>query len=381
LGLYPDYAALSGVPWPEACVDFDPQRALPRPYRPFRWPYHQTMTMSKLEPDWWLELENTYKSRIAERKQLYHIHGKLILDSLPGEEVKVACREMMELVVMWLAKRYPKWFSLVEDRDVAEGKILVNKILGTRTELDNGLSPLMVLLENVPEDFALMFPTIVPSLDSNEPAKVVYTLRAGVICSSIGWSLGTKIGCSLHDIHHTTGPVPHYATKMTVAMDRFFARSLPPSKPIQRGSWSFELGKPLFILPDDAEHGAKRSTQDQSLKLEDVHLRVDWQTLRRLPVSGAVCLNYKAVFTELAELRGEKGVPALVGKLLREGDREILTYKEVWHVEHLIIPTMERWDREQRERGVVDRGWDIKTLENSPFYEGWEERWRGRQGF
>lgn len=43
LGLYPDYAALSGVPWPEACVDFDPQRALPRPYRPFRWPYHQIM--------------------------------------------------------------------------------------------------------------------------------------------------------------------------------------------------------------------------------------------------------------------------------------------------------------------------------------------------
>jgi len=47
LGLYPDYAELSGVPWPEAYVDFDPDRALPRPYRPFRWPYHQTMCTYK----------------------------------------------------------------------------------------------------------------------------------------------------------------------------------------------------------------------------------------------------------------------------------------------------------------------------------------------
>ena len=105
--------------------------------------------MSKLEPNWWLELENTNISRIAERKEIYRTYGKLVLDSLPGEEVEVACREMMELVVMWLAKRYPQWFLLVEDPDVAGGKILVNKILGTCTELDRGISPLVVLLENV----------------------------------------------------------------------------------------------------------------------------------------------------------------------------------------------------------------------------------------
>jgi len=87
------------------------------------------------------------------------------------------------------------------------------------------------------------------------------------------------------------------------------------------------------------------------------------------------------MLTGLAELREEKGVPGLVGKVLREGDGQILAYKGVWHVEHLIIPTMEKWDREQRESGVVDTEWDIGTLEQSPFYEGWEERWRGRQGF
>lgn len=43
LGNFPDYAALSGVPLPKAYPEFDITKALPRPYRPFRWAYHQTM--------------------------------------------------------------------------------------------------------------------------------------------------------------------------------------------------------------------------------------------------------------------------------------------------------------------------------------------------
>jgi len=45
LGDFPDYAVLSGVPLPQAYKGFDISRALPRPYRPFRWAYHQTMCM------------------------------------------------------------------------------------------------------------------------------------------------------------------------------------------------------------------------------------------------------------------------------------------------------------------------------------------------
>ena len=43
LSRFPDYARLSGVRLPEAYRDFDIRKALPRPYRPFRWAYHQTM--------------------------------------------------------------------------------------------------------------------------------------------------------------------------------------------------------------------------------------------------------------------------------------------------------------------------------------------------
>ena len=43
LGDFPDYATLSGVPLPRPYHDFDINKARPRPYRPFRWNYHQTM--------------------------------------------------------------------------------------------------------------------------------------------------------------------------------------------------------------------------------------------------------------------------------------------------------------------------------------------------
>jgi hypothetical protein len=40
---FTDYFALTGVPPPKPLPDFDIDKALPRPYRPFRWKYHQTM--------------------------------------------------------------------------------------------------------------------------------------------------------------------------------------------------------------------------------------------------------------------------------------------------------------------------------------------------
>ena len=69
--------------------------------------------------------------------------------------------------------------------------------------------PLEVLLHNVPEDFAVM-------LRNKEDG--MYYLRAGVICSSLGWSVDVKMGKSLNDIHAEI--VPDYVEKMSKSMDR-----------------------------------------------------------------------------------------------------------------------------------------------------------------
>jgi hypothetical protein len=46
MGDLPDYSALSGVPLPNAYDVFDIGKSIARPYRPFRWAYHQTMCKS-----------------------------------------------------------------------------------------------------------------------------------------------------------------------------------------------------------------------------------------------------------------------------------------------------------------------------------------------
>lgn len=49
------------------------------------------------------------------------------------------------------------------------------------------------------------------------PDDGYYYFRAGVICSSIGWNVNTKLGLQLKEIH---APIPDYKEKMEFSMDR-----------------------------------------------------------------------------------------------------------------------------------------------------------------
>ena len=204
----------------------------------------------------------------------------------------------------------------------------------------------------------------------------LYYLRAGVICSSLGWDVATKIGKKLGDIHE---PIPDYKEKMTMSMDRFFSK-MPTDAPIQRGSWGLEIGTPLF-MPAGDPHEEFRSYQKSDLTIEECHLRVDWQTLRRLPLSAGIVFNFKAVYTPVTEFRDEPYIPSLLLKILKEGKKSIMEYKNTWHVEHVCIPALEEYEREQVARGLVQNDWVPSTLEESPYYPGWEEKWHRQQGF
>ena len=46
LGDFPNYSALSDVPMPQPYKEFEIEKAIARPYRPFRWEYFQTMCAS-----------------------------------------------------------------------------------------------------------------------------------------------------------------------------------------------------------------------------------------------------------------------------------------------------------------------------------------------
>ena len=153
-----------------------------------------------MDNDWWIELENTYKLRVAQRKDLYAKHGKRVLDYLPGSEL--ACKELLEMVLQFVCTRYPHYFSLVDKR------IFQNRILETEQNI-RSKHPLEILIDNIPEDFGIML---------RDDKTGSYIFRAGVICSSIGWSLDEKIGLPLHLVHE---PVPDYKEKMQTSMERY----------------------------------------------------------------------------------------------------------------------------------------------------------------
>ena len=159
-----------------------------------------------METDWWLELDQSYTSRITERKGLFAKHGKLVLNYLPGSEL--GCKEIMESALQFYCARYPDYFHL--SRSPSKGYIFHNGILKSETVIRD-VHPLRVLLDNVPEDFAVML---------RNPEDGCYYFRAGVICSSLGWNVDTKLGMQLKQIH---SPIPDYKEKMEFSMDRLVA--------------------------------------------------------------------------------------------------------------------------------------------------------------
>ena len=51
-----------------------------------------------------------------------------------------------------------------------------------------------------------------------------------------------------------------------------------------------------------------------------------------------------------------------------------MAYKNTWHVEHKVLPLLEQWTKEQEKTGIMEKGWEVRTLDESPFFKGWEDR-------
>ncbi|KAJ4359182.1 hypothetical protein N0V85_009468 [Neurospora sp. IMI 360204] len=234
LGRFPDYAALSGVRDPHPVPEnWDITKAKFRPYRPFRWGYHQHMALMKYDPDWWVELTSSYHTIMSTRRSLLAQHGSRIFFQNPC--ATHACRELMEMVLSFLCKRYPMHFSFSADQSLFH-----NNLLSTTTNLLQTDNPLQVLFDNVPEDYAVMM--------RNETDGLYY-LRAAIVCSSVGWYAAQHRDAPLKTIHTH---VPDYESKMAFSMDRWFSR-LSTEAPVSRCSWGLEDWEAFHTSPPDTD--------------------------------------------------------------------------------------------------------------------------------
>lgn len=113
-------------------------------------------------------------------------------------------------------------------------------------------------------------------------------LTAGALCFPAHWNLPDKLGKPLTRVHD---PVPGYAGTLAARVNRVFA-ALHPDRPLQRLNWSLATTAQLHCpTPHERRIG------------ETPHfLRVERQTLRRLPRTGAIVFGVKTYLTPLNQV-------------------------------------------------------------------------------
>jgi hypothetical protein len=215
----------------------------------------------------WFELDDRYPAEMAERRRLLAtMHG----DVFAATPVSDAARgEALDLIAGALVLHHPDWFS-------RDGGVVRNHLTGETWD-PGALDPLEVAGRLVQEDLCL--------IQHGEDGPV---FTAGVLCFPSRWRLLDKIGKPLLAVH---GPVPLYAERLGRAVDRFM-RNLKPGHIASRLNWSL-LDDPALFQPDGKWRvdGGSDVTAVNAGRL--VFLRVERQTLRRLPVSGAVLFGIR----------------------------------------------------------------------------------------
>ncbi|HQU25436.1 MAG TPA: DUF3445 domain-containing protein [Acidimicrobiales bacterium] len=204
-----------------------------------------------------------------------------------------------------------RWLEFDEDAEavLALRSRLIDSERARVVALDEaGLAPSAELLGVVLEHLARWHPARARPVGCDHPlveaARLVeedlcvmvredaWRLRAAVVCFPSRWDLREKIGATLREIH---GPVPGYGAALGGPVDAFFER-IGEGRAHWRLNWTL-LDTPDLFVPDAARAAP-------SGDLADWYFRVERQTFRRLPESGAVVFTirtYVARASELAE--------------------------------------------------------------------------------
>jgi dimethylamine monooxygenase subunit A len=255
-------------------------RTLPpeRLYLPFEaGPYRMAMGLVTLPDSAWFELDNHYASEMAERRRLLRDHHAEVFAALP---VSASARaETLTAVIDNLTTHHPDWF-------VRDGDRLFNHLTGEHWDLaDLACDPLELAGRLVQEDLCLI-----------QVADTVPMFTAAVLCFPTRWRLDEKLGRPLAQVH---GAVPLYADRLAAPVDRFM-RHVKPGYVASRINWSVVDNAALF-QPAGKWRTGHNPTVTAANAGASLFLRVERQTLRRLPLFDAVVFGIRVHVYPLAQ--------------------------------------------------------------------------------
>ncbi|MDX6750241.1 DUF3445 domain-containing protein [Geminicoccaceae bacterium 1502E] len=277
-------------------------------------PWRMAMGLRRLDPAEWLVADGQEAAELAEKRRLYAERPDEVLALLP--EGQDGAAELLRLLAAHLAERRSAGFAL-------EDEVLVVRASGERVPLD-APDPLARAGLLVQEDLCLMA----------RQRGGGYALVGASLCFPMRWRLADKVGRAMAGIHE---PVPGFAERLGGPADRFFA-ALEPDRPVWRANWSL-TDDPRLFQPDTRTRPMALGEADAG---QDLWLRVERQTLRRLPQSGQVVFTIRTFRQRLEEAAGEPQVAAALAARIREMPEPMLRYKNLLGVRETLLRWLDR---------------------------------------
>lgn len=241
-----------------------------------------------LDPADWLDPDAGMAAQLREKARLHQAHFAEIFAQLP--ESGPAQAELLALLADYLPARFPHlWQKL-------EGGLL---IVPTGEVVGFAGPPLLQAAKLVQDDLLLL-----------SRAEAGWRLVAASLSFPSSWILSQKIGKVLDTIH---GPVPGFGpdTRPAQLMARMFD-AMRPETPMIRWNWSL-YGDDRLFHPDIS--GPDQPRFGHGDRADPVHLRIERQTLRKLPETGAIAFTIRISVVDLETLAGFPEAGAIAAQL------------------------------------------------------------------
>ena len=217
----------------------------------------------------WIEVDANLSAYLNEKARHYRDDRHQVIVS--EESSTNAQSEVLNLLSAHLCERYPDVYRKANSTiDILHGQFHV-------TLDDQSLPPLAIAAKLVQEDLVLM-----------SPSPEGWRLVAASLCFPSAWNLLEKFGHPLHIVH---APVPGFGTgsRNASVIDRMFD-NLRPDQPVMRWNWSLHEDGKLY---HPTSHSGSESRFGSGDIGGHVFLRVERQTLRKLPVSGDIVFTVR----------------------------------------------------------------------------------------
>lgn len=302
------------------CLPADPVPTLPEQavHRPFEaGPHRMAMDLVSVPEAAWFEIDRLYPTELAEKRRLLACSRDAVFAALPRSNAARA--EALEIVVAALTSHHPAWFFR---RDAA---VLRNGLTGESWEIGS-IDPLELAGRLVQEDLCLV---------QNNQDGPMFT--AGSVCFPSRWRLADKIGKPLSEVH---GPVPFYADRLARPVERFM-RHLKPGHIAARLNWSL-LDDPALFQPGGkwrVDGGSEVTARNAGRR---VFLRVERQTLRRLPDSGAVLFGIRVHVYPLERVIDQPDRAVTLAAAVQALPAEVQQYKSLLPFRVALLGWLER---------------------------------------